>query len=275
MARGGGRAFSRRVRAVGPHGLRAVVTEPAGGAEGAATLVFLNSGAEPHYGPGRAWVVFARELAARGRRTVRVDFRGTGADSLGDDAGLDAEPYADHRVDDVRSIVRALAEDGQRAVPFGLCSSAYVALQAATLEPLAGCVALNPQPLPWRPGQPIDLTPAENHLFRRPIQRQEERWQRLRLWSALDVLGARTHAGRSLDLLRRRRAPSRSSSRVGTTASTSCACGSGGSSRLPARVAEALIEIDDIDHALHRAWSRGTVVDVLDDALARAELVTP
>jgi pimeloyl-ACP methyl ester carboxylesterase len=269
----GGTRLREQVEAIGPHGLRAIVTEPADGADDPATLVFLNSGSEPHYGPGRAWVAFARDLAARGRRTVRADFRGWG-ESPGDDPAATPSPYAESCVDDARSVARALAGDGRQAVLFGLCSSAYVALQVAAVEPLAGCVALNPQ-LYWRPGQPIDLTPAENHLFRQPIQRKEERWQRLHVWSALDLLGARTHAGRWLDVLRRRRAP----------VTLVFSKGDDGMHYLRVRLGRrfgrylgsgaALVEIDGVDHALHRSWLRGSIVDVLDDALARAEPVTP
>ena len=38
--------------------------------------VLVNSGSDPHTGPGRAWVDLARYLATVGRATLRVDLRG-------------------------------------------------------------------------------------------------------------------------------------------------------------------------------------------------------
>ena len=41
-------------------------------------VVFLNSGSEPHIGPGRAWTEYARALALHGYACLRADFRGWG-----------------------------------------------------------------------------------------------------------------------------------------------------------------------------------------------------
>ena len=252
---------------LGPHRLAAIASEPADGA-GGPTLLFLNSGSEPHIGPGRAWVAFARELARRGHRAVRADFRGWG-ESPGD--GLAPVPYSEHCRDDVLELVRALEESGRsHVVPFGLCSSAYVALQAAAVERLAGVVALNPQ-LYWAPPQPVELTPEENWRYRTPVRDRYDRWARFGVWSALDAVGLRSPAGRWLDALRR----------CGTPVTLVFAAGDEGLHHLRVRLGRRfaaalrgrsvrLVEIPDIDHSMHRVWRRDAVVDALDEALGAA-----
>jgi alpha-beta hydrolase superfamily lysophospholipase len=257
---------------LGPHRLAAIASEPPRGA-GGATLLLLNSGSEPHVGPGRAWVAFARELARRGHRAVRADFRAWG-ESPAD--GLAPVPYAEHCRDDVLELVRALEELGHRnVVPFGLCSSAYVALRAAAEQRLAGVVALNPQ-LYWAPPQPVELTPEENRRYRTPVRDRYDRWARFGVWSALDALGLRSPAGRWLDALRRR----------GTPVTLVFAAGDEGLHHLRVRLGRRfaaalrnrsvrLVEIPDIDHSMHRVWLRGAVVDALDEALSEVAAPAP
>ena len=51
---------------LGPNDLVAIRCAPNKARADAATVVFLNSGSEPHIGSGRAWVEFSRRLAPTG-----------------------------------------------------------------------------------------------------------------------------------------------------------------------------------------------------------------
>lgn len=248
-----------------------VQTEPAAGAgEDATTLVLLNTGSEPHIGPGRAWVEYSRQLAADGYRCVRVDFRGWGESP--DDGHAPGRPYDAHCIDDAREIVRALrAQADGPIVLLGLCASSWVALRLALSEPLDGVIALNPQ-LYWQPGDPVEATMAETRLRRTATREREARGGRSGLWSALDALGLRSWAGHWLDALQA----------SGVPVALVFAEGDDGieflRNRLARRLAHAqrngsirIVEIPEIDHAMGRVWLRERVVEVVREQLADAE----
>ena len=253
---------------LGRERLTGIVSEPARAGGGTpTTVVFLNSGSEPHIGPGRAWVEYARALAADGYRCLRVDFRGWGESPDGGFAP--GRPYDAHCVDDAADIVRALRADGAgRIVLVGLCASAWVALRLVLAEPVDGVIALSPQ-LYWRPGDPVEATMVETRRRRTPLRRRERRGGRWGLWTALDALGARPWAGRWLDGL--------AASRVAVT--LVFAQGDDGIEYLRNRLARRLRmaersgavkvrEIAGIDHSMARAWLRGRVVELLREELA-------
>lgn len=128
---------------LGPHGLFAVSTDVPG-RTGGPTVVFLNVATEPHVGPARLWVELAREWAARGLRSVRVDMSG-----LGESPVRDGEPEFVIRLpvafDDVNEIAGAVSPHDPTDVVFvGLCSSAYQALDSSLIAHPRGVVALNP-----------------------------------------------------------------------------------------------------------------------------------
>ncbi|MGD0196630.1 MAG: alpha/beta fold hydrolase [Solirubrobacteraceae bacterium] len=252
---------------LGQQRLVAIETEPADGAA-KATLVLLNTGSEPHIGPGRAWVEYSRALAARGYRCVRADFRGWGESP--DDGLAPGRPYDAHCVEDAIAIVRALRErHGGPVVAAGLCASAWVALRVALSEPLDGVIALNPQ-LYWKPGDPVEATMAETRLRRSTEREREARGGRLGLWSLLDMLGERAWAARWLDEL----------ARSGVPITLAFAAGDDGieflRNRHARRFSRALrrgsievVEIPDIDHAMGRVWLRERIVAVLLERLER------
>ena len=123
------------------------------------TVVFLNSGSEPHVGPGRAWVELARDVAARGWRTIRVDYQGWGESP--DNGYAPGRPYDAHAVADARGLAHALIQRGDRRVVLvGLCASAWIALRECGSLPVHGIVALNPQ-LYWQAGDPVLATMPE------------------------------------------------------------------------------------------------------------------
>lgn len=230
------------------------------------TAVFLNTGSEAHVGPGRAWVEYARGLAALGHQALRVDFRGWGESP--DDGHAPGRPYDEHCEQDTVSIIRALREQGHRhIVLIGLCASAWVALRTVRHEPVDGVIALNPQ-LYWRPGDPVEATMAETRLRRTAEREREERGGRYGLWSALDMLGHRPWAARWLDEL----------DGSGVPVTMVYAAGDDGleymHNRVRRRLASAtsagaitIAEVPDIDHSMHRLWLRERILAVLHERL--------
>lgn len=249
-----GRRLTERVVEVA--GLVGVLTEPEDKPvrEDASTVVFLNAGSSSHVGPGRAWVEYARCLGAAGHRALRVDWRGWGESP--DEGHAPGRPYDPHTVAETVQLVQALRAQGhERIVLSGLCASGWIALQVARQAPAAGVIAINPQ-MYWRWGDPV-LSQVDTGVERTSRRLREERGRRLRLWSALDVLGHRPSVGRWLGDLSAARVPvlllfSEGDDGLGYLRN-----------RLARRVdrvsrAGALYveEIEGIDHDLQRTWVR-------------------
>ncbi|MBW4049502.1 MAG: alpha/beta fold hydrolase, partial [Proteobacteria bacterium] len=131
------------VRALSELGLIGVCGRPVSIAE-KGVVVFLNSGSEPHVGPGRCWVEYARELNVRGYATVRLDFSGWGeSPDLGHAPG---RPYDDHCIAETLAVTSALRRDGHRQVMLaGLCAGAWVGMRAALQVHVDAVIAINPQ----------------------------------------------------------------------------------------------------------------------------------
>ncbi len=264
----GDSVLTERIVELGPERFVGVMTESeaSAGADDGATVVFLNSGSEPHIGPGRAWVEYARELATLGHRCLRVDFRGWGESP--DDGHAPGRLYDAHCQQDTIGIVRALRKSGhERIVLVGLCASAWVALRAVLLEPVAGVIALNPQ-LYWRVGDPIEATLAEVRLRRTPERKREQLGGRYGLWSVLDLAGHRPWAARWLDEL----------SAAETDVALVFAENDDGIEYLRNRLSRRLalvrrsggvrvVEMKDVDHSMYRVWLRPSVVHTLHEQI--------
>jgi pimeloyl-ACP methyl ester carboxylesterase len=247
-------------------GIRTELSEAETVADEAATVVFLNSGAEQHTGPGRAWVEYARALAVRGHRCFRIDYRGWGESP--DDGHAPARLYEPHCEQDTVSIVRSLRELGhERIVLVGLCASAWMALRAVLTEPVEGVVALNPQ-MYWRQGDPVEALIMDTHTRRTAERRRHAIGARIGAWTALDLAGHRGWAGRWLDDL----------GRLETPIVMVFAEGDDGIDFLRTRFGRRLqhattpgtvrvVEIPEIDHAMHRAWLRPTMIEVLAEQI--------
>jgi alpha-beta hydrolase superfamily lysophospholipase len=123
---------TERVHLLGAERLVGVETDP--DAPRRATILWCNSGAEPHVGPGRAWVDYARALGAAEYASVRLDWSGWGeSPDLGHAPG---RPYDAHCVSEIGSVVADLRRRGhRRIVVAGLCAGAWIALQAALVYP--------------------------------------------------------------------------------------------------------------------------------------------
>ena len=137
-----------------------IVSEPAAPAGPARDVVLLlNSGTIHHVGPGRLYVRIAREFAARGIPSVRLDLSGVG------DSGLrDGEEENSAYAESARLDVRHAVEFAQKRFPdarvhlIGLCSGAYHGFKAAVAGlPVRSVVAVNPLTFFWKPGMPLDF----------------------------------------------------------------------------------------------------------------------
>lgn len=184
-------------------GLTALRCTPAEG-DSETVVVFLNSGAEPHIGPARAWVEYARELASRGFTCMRTDFSGWGESP--DEGRKPGRPYDDHCVADTLRIVAALRKRYKRVVLAGLCAGAWVALKAAQQIRVDGVFALNPQ-LYWQPGHPIIILIPDSKRWWAAYHARNRRLAKLGVWTLLDWIGIRHTAADWLIALRKRKIP--------------------------------------------------------------------
>jgi pimeloyl-ACP methyl ester carboxylesterase len=230
-------------------------------------VVFLNSGSEPHIGPGRAWVEYARSLALHGHACLRIDFSGWGESP--DEGHAPGRPYAAHCVAETLRIVAALRERHvARIVLVGLCASAWVALKAAQLDRVEGVFALNPQ-LYWQPGDPVEALIADTHRRRTSKRLHEARGARWKYWSLLDLLGVRPMAARWLIALRESRTPVMLSFAEGDDGLTYLRdrCGR----RLAREMRSGYLMVEEtpgIDHQMYRSWCRSVIVGQMERFLA-------
>jgi hypothetical protein len=140
----------------GPGGrLFGILTRPAVGPSASLSGVFLNAGAVRRIGPNRIWVDTARQWAARGVATLRMDLEGIG-DSDGDEGRYRdvAQFYVRHEVaDQIRGAIDALAARGMAAgiVLAGLCAGGFWAFRGADVDDrVRAAFLLNPGALDWR-----------------------------------------------------------------------------------------------------------------------------
>lgn len=259
----------------------AVRCAPVGGPATPGTVVFLNSGAEPHVGPGRAWVELARDLALRGHASYRVDWCGWGESpwrgspldrpemprAVGRSAA--GRPYASDAVAQTIELVRDFRGEGHDDVVLcGLCASAWAALRAVLEVDVAGVVAMNPQ---------LYLEPGDRFWNTMPDARRGRAQEIAELhagaasgrWDAEDRTGDHPPAARWLDRL----------AAVATPVTMVFAEGDDGieylSLRIPRRLAEAqqrgvrVVELEGVDHAMHRMWTRPRVAEAIAAAVSR------
>lgn len=118
-------------------------------------LLILSTAGNPCAGQSRSAVRLARALAQRGVSSLRIDVRGNG-NSLPVQRARNWAMYSEAPTEDVTAALDWLQQQGwsQPAV-FGLCSGAYLALQAAVLDPRPGRLLLvNLQRFLWQ-GEPF------------------------------------------------------------------------------------------------------------------------
>jgi hypothetical protein len=129
-----------------------VICEPEGGiVPGAAWTLFLNTGGIRRAGPNRLWTRAARALAAAGRPSLRLDVR-----DLGDSDGV-SQPHADLEelysqasVADVLVAIDAMKARGAGSVDVvGICSGAFLGLQAAAQRDVRSALLINALAFIW------------------------------------------------------------------------------------------------------------------------------
>ncbi len=257
---------------VGVKGLIGVLTTPPDVTGPSGDLVvFLNSGAEPHTGPARAWVEFARDLAIHRVSTIRVDMRGWG-DSPDAPGGryVRGHPYDVHSIDDTRDLVASLGHDGwDRVVVSGLCAGAWLGLYVARDTKFGGVLAINPS-LQYQLGDPIL---ASTDDYRKALHAEIAEIKREAIagrWDREDRAGIRPPAGEWLDALVQNAVPISliyCGDDVGLEYLTD---------RLALRMAAAqesgwvkLHELPDVDHSMHRTWLRWKVLELFVAELDR------
>jgi len=126
-------------------GLFGMWCRPRHALDDAPAVLLLNTGGVHHVGDGRLSVLLARRLASLGVPTLRADITGLG-DSRACGAPLTFdELYLRHApVDTCTAIDWLVAQGHSRIVLFGVCTGAYVAIQAARAHPnVVGCMGVN------------------------------------------------------------------------------------------------------------------------------------
>jgi dienelactone hydrolase len=252
-------------------GLTAVRGDPLG-ATPSTVVVFLNSGSEPHVGPGGAWVDYSRAITAQGHAALRVDFRGWGESP--DDGHAPGRPYDRHCLDDAIALTDALRGEFDRVVLAGLCAGAWIGMHAAQETPVDAIVAINPQ-LYWDFGCPVEATIPQTRARRTRQREREALGGRYGVWSALDLVGIRPMATRWMQALRDRRTP----------VAMLFAEGDDGLEYLRNRCARALdrelrlgnvqvAELGDLDHQMYREWRRDEVAGRITAFVAGLEATT-
>lgn len=229
------------------------------GSEPDTVVVFLNSGADPHVGPGRAWVEYARTLALHGYACLRPDFTAFGESP--DHGRSPGRPYDLHCLDDTSRMVATLHHTYPRVVLAGLCVGAWIAMRVAQTTRVEGVFALNPQ-LWWKHGLPIIIRIPDTIAWRGPMRMRQHRLARLGVWSFLDRFGLRPMASRWLIALRRRRVPVMLSYAEGDDglAHLRDCC----SRRLAIEQQSGwltLEEVSGIDHPMFRLWRRPAIIE--------------
>lgn len=210
----GGRLIRHRAVRIDDGQLFATVTAPAVGAASRA-VVMLNNGSAPQVGPGRAWVVWARQIAATGTAVMRLDLAGLG-DSPAAPGYRPHDPYPVAAGANIAAAVGALRGQGVRRIALlGLCSGAMLCFDGLRATPdIDACVLLNGGfDLPWtdrRGDRPVraagqTVRPLAFALGKKPLFPVFDRVPRSAWW-LLDKLRLCASPARSLQSVSEHRA---------------------------------------------------------------------
>jgi pimeloyl-ACP methyl ester carboxylesterase len=135
-----------------------ILCEPVSGTASRRSVIFVNPGATHRIGDARISVTLARRLAREGVTSLRFD-----VGALGDSAApVDERPvsmlFMRESCDDVAAAAAYLAARGLDDVScFGVCSGAYLCLQAATVSPYIRSLTLVNTPKFNSPEDPVPL----------------------------------------------------------------------------------------------------------------------
>jgi pimeloyl-ACP methyl ester carboxylesterase len=196
-----GTPVKERLVTLGPNRLFGIATTGEGDPKGP-TVLFLNSGSDPHTGPNRMWVELGRSWASLGFPCIRFDLSGLGDSPVrtGQIPYVVRAPEAfDDMVDVVGAVVDRPPDSGVVPVVFaGLCSGAYQALESAIdLHPLS-VLSVNPL-LRFQPSETGPLDPRRKLCkpagSLRTAYRTLPSWKILRLARKAYVAVARLRPG--------------------------------------------------------------------------------
>lgn len=140
-----------------------ILCEPVASTASRRSVIFVNPGATHRIGDARISVTLARRLAREGVASLRFDVA-----ALGDSAApVDERPvsmlFMRRSCDDVVAAAAYLASRGLDDVScFGVCSGAYLCLQAATVSPFIRSLTLVNTPKFNSPEDPVPLAGNEN-----------------------------------------------------------------------------------------------------------------
>jgi hypothetical protein len=126
--------------------------EAAPGRTDAPAVILLNAGVLHRVGPHRLHVLLARQIAARGNPSLRLDLGGIG-DSI---ASSEAATFRDSAVADTRTAMTGLGDacGARRFVLFGVCAGADNAMATALVDDrVAGIILVDPHTYPTRRSQ--------------------------------------------------------------------------------------------------------------------------
>jgi pimeloyl-ACP methyl ester carboxylesterase len=132
--------------------LSGIRCEPPGGASpGAVWTIFFNAGGVRRCGPNRLWTRAARELAAAGRPSLRIDVRDVGDSDGAITPHRDLEAmYSVASIEDGVAALDALTEEGAGGIDVvGLCSGAFMGVQVAARRPVRCATLLNGLAFVW------------------------------------------------------------------------------------------------------------------------------
>jgi pimeloyl-ACP methyl ester carboxylesterase len=160
-----GETFRETAVAFGPaRSLIGILCQPIGAVSGGNAVVFLNTGANSHIGGGRASVHHARELAARGVASLRMDTRGLGDSPWTEEGALSAIHHVERRVD-VSAAIDALRDMNFEGVSIvGVCSGGFLAFQTAIEDPRVDRILLA-NPRFWLPPTAQELADPMRGLY--------------------------------------------------------------------------------------------------------------
>ena len=147
-----------------------ITTQPAAVLSDCTCLLILNTGGNPRSGHNRLSVGLARELARQGIASFRIDLTGTG-DTLPVERGRNQALYGCAPVGDVSAAIDYLEAQGWREIAvFGICSGAYLGLQAAIEEPrIKRLLMVNSQSFLWT-GPPFGTEAEDSAAARKGVE---------------------------------------------------------------------------------------------------------
>ncbi len=260
-----GQVICEQLLQVGTLPLFGVLGTPAEATAGTAKqlVMLLSSGTEHRIGPGRAWVSLSRLLNARGVATLRADLNGIG-DSPMRGAPRRVRPYDPSFSDDVAEFIRdARARGFSHITLLGLCSGAWMAVQAGVQMDVNAVIAINPQ-LYWQQGDPVESLIQDTRIRRRDEVLQEQEGGRTGLWTQQDEAGVRTPAGEWLDTLVKRnvRTLLAFADNDDGLQHLRVRCGRRFEQVLASQVVS-MIEVPGLDHPMHRHRRRPVMFDAI------------